>query len=135
MLKLKFPVLIHIMIMLCRIFLINSKVIFLQYTFTHIEKTPEMMSAHYTNEKETNILAQNIHKRWTVFQTQFPLWKEKHLGNLSCIFCVLVCLIRIHVNRFLNEPHFFYLDNVCAEFWTCEVLHKCSVLFSSILSH
>jgi len=40
MLKLKFPVLIHIIIMSCRRFVINSKVIFLQYTFTHPEETP-----------------------------------------------------------------------------------------------
>jgi len=28
-------------------------------------------------------------------------------------FCMLVYLIRIHVNRFLKELHLFYLDNVC----------------------
>lgn len=47
------------------------------------------MPAQSTNEKETNILGQNLGKRWTTFQTQFPLQKEKHLGNLSCIFACL----------------------------------------------
>lgn len=64
-----------------------------------------------------------------------PFAKENYLSNLSCIFCMLVCLVGVHVNRFLNETHLFSLDNVCAAPWAHKVLSKCSVLFSPILSH